>query len=505
MNKILYIAAALSLFAACNRIEIEDKTTNSSDGTRFEEGQEVTLTIGASGATKVNGILNADNDVNFKWEAGDAIKVTVNGTSSQFVVSELIDGGACAKFKGFMPAGGSTFDVQFPYDTPDLTTQEYVENGVPHNMMLATATDCTVDAPFALDPQNAALRLNFYGYDRKVTSIAVTNTTADPNVTYTLNCATPVKVGVTEANATPFLMVVPTGTYSFTVQVTADEVIPNVDNDTIYEDGGYSGSGVVVTAGNFATISDKTFSSANVKNMPARSITQIWAPVNCGYVPKTGDSGEALGYPYGKLYQWGRKDGQGYNDANYEDATYPSGSNLVNGQVSNIGNLVASYYYYGNKIWYSGNNPDPDQLWQENERSQYDPCPGGWKVPIKDQLEALTIMTNKSWVTGKSVDGIGVGTYNGYLFDNKLFLPAAGGRYYMNAKVSGRNENGYYWSSSVDDNSNAWAWTISNTGAPYSYIDGRGGGCSVRCVVDENAVYTGATLPGDMPNVSGSW
>ena len=32
--------------------------------------------------------------------------------------------------------------------------------------------------------------------------------------------------------------------------------------------------------------------------------TVLWAPVNCGY--------HEIDYPYGKLYQWGRKHGQGY-------------------------------------------------------------------------------------------------------------------------------------------------------------------------------------------------
>src|SRR5574344_1203005 len=48
-----------------------------------------------------------------------------------------------------------------------------------------------------------------------------------------------------------------------------------------------------------------------------------WAPVNCGY--------DATNYKYGKLYQWGRKDGQGY-DGN--DATYPFDANIVTGPVA---------------------------------------------------------------------------------------------------------------------------------------------------------------------------
>ena len=38
----------------------------------------------------------------------------------------------------------------------------------------------------------------------------------------------------------------------------------------------------------------------------------VWAPVNCGY--------HATDYKYGKMYQWGRKYGQGFGD----DATVPN-------------------------------------------------------------------------------------------------------------------------------------------------------------------------------------
>ena len=38
----------------------------------------------------------------------------------------------------------------------------------------------------------------------------------------------------------------------------------------------------------------------------------VWAPVNCGY--------HATDYKYGKMYQWGRKYGQGFGD----DATVKS-------------------------------------------------------------------------------------------------------------------------------------------------------------------------------------
>ena len=64
----------------------------------------------------------------------------------------------------------------------------------------------------------------------------------------------------------------------------------------------------------------------------------VWAPVNCGY--------HATDYKYGKLYQWGRKYGQGFGD----DASVPV---LEDGGVSlEVGNDKSKEnVYYG---WVKG-------------------------------------------------------------------------------------------------------------------------------------------------------
>src|SRR5574344_935181 len=85
-----------------------------------------------------------------------------------------------------------------------------------------------------------------------------------------------------------------------------------------------------------------------------------WAPVNCGY--------EATKYKYGKLYQWGRKYGQGY-DGN--DATTPS---VVEGKPDKLASAVANTFYKG---W--DNTIAPDGTWGTSDpwktKTTYDPCP----------------------------------------------------------------------------------------------------------------------------------
>src|SRR5574344_1246067 len=111
-----------------------------------------------------------------------------------------------------------------------------------------------------------------------------------------------------------------------------------------------------------------------------------WAPVNCGY--------EATKYKYGKLYQWGRKYGQGY-DGN--DATYPFDANIVTGPVAlSVGQDAANAekFYKNLSFPYDWLSPKKDDLWNSGTaaapvKTLYDPCPAGWRVPTKTELYEL--------------------------------------------------------------------------------------------------------------------
>ncbi len=218
--------------------------------------------------------------------------------------------------------------------------------------------------------------------------------------------------------------------------------------------------------------------------------TTIWAPVNCGYEPAQGGN---KGYPYGKLYQWGRKYGQGY-DSN--DATYPYGSNIITNTISAEQGSSEDYKDKFIKIGsepFDWCNPSNSKLWNSGTedvpiKTSYDPCPVGWRVPTIDELEAL--MGNKNnkgnWVNENNGQA-GV-WYDGTTNTDQtsgVFLPAAGYRDEYGAE-SERGVSCNYYSLVLNiggDLANillAYKYEASVDGSIYSRP--KSSACSVRCV-----------------------
>lgn len=218
----------------------------------------------------------------------------------------------------------------------------------------------------------------------------------------------------------------------------------------------------------------------------------IWAPVNCGYHKDD--------FKYGKLYQWGRKYGQGYNgslydaDQNvtgeYSDAREPK---MMQGGVSKVtGNQDFCDYVFwtaGSELNYDWMNSPDGTLWNSGSemipvKSEYDPCPDGWRVPTSAELKEL-IQNHSSSTTND--DG-----QNGYWFSgplpcdldvSKVFLPAAGRRY-ADGSASARGCCGYYWSSGANYEYGALTsyFDCGNDDVVGTNVETRAQGRSVRCV-----------------------
>ena len=202
----------------------------------------------------------------------------------------------------------------------------------------------------------------------------------------------------------------------------------------------------------------------------------VWAPVNCGY--------HETDYKYGKLYQWGRKYGQGYDSS---DASVPS---IVSGPVSlSTGQSEpnSDKYYSNSSSPYDWVSPQDSTLWNSGTeanpvKTEYDPCPEGWRVPTLAELNGLKA-NRSSWTTNEN--------QNGYWFSgsrvysksaSRVFFPAAGCRNYLDGNASYQGYRGYYWSSRTYSNDAYDLYFNNSPSSVYMYYAYCAYGFSVRCV-----------------------
>lgn len=212
----------------------------------------------------------------------------------------------------------------------------------------------------------------------------------------------------------------------------------------------------------------------------------VWTPVNCGYRAAYVENGTFYkGFPYGKLYQWGRKYGQGVG-GDYDDGEVV----IVEGPVSLDIGESKSYeecFFYNTEVpsnWLSTND---GTLWNsgtstEAAKTDYDPCPAGWRVPTLDELSNLS-WHRSAWTTN---DSNMKGRYFSGIYDYidgcpRLFLSASGFRYYDDGAMSSDDTYGHYWSSTPEYmGSRGLEFTYGNV-STYGY-ERRAYGFSIRCV-----------------------
>lgn len=210
----------------------------------------------------------------------------------------------------------------------------------------------------------------------------------------------------------------------------------------------------------------------------------VWAPVNCGYEASTDTY---KGYPYGKLYQWGRPYGQGYDKS---DASYPYGSNLVEGPVMpSVGQVEDNkdkFYYNPESPDYDWSQVGRDDMWNLGTdsspvKTNYDPCPEGWRIPTKAEFDKL-INNYSSFITvGGQKGRYFSGDYTYLDTAPMVFFPAAGRRDSNKGNQLSRDSQGTYWSSMSSYSTMARCLDF---GSIYVRIHpyARAYGHSVRCV-----------------------
>lgn len=106
---------------------------------------------------------------------------------------------------------------------------------------------------------------------------------------------------------------------------------------------------------------------------------------------------------------------------------------------------------------------------------------GSWRMPTTEEFQELfnSSYTTHEWVTDYKGSGM-----NGYLVTskangNKLFFPAAG---HFDEGFKHYGSGGYYWSSSIDDETLAYSIYFDNENVNSDSESGRFNGLSVRAV-----------------------
>lgn len=126
------------------------------------------------------------------------------------------------------------------------------------------------------------------------------------------------------------------------------------------------------------------------------------------------------------------------------------------------------------KLWNSGDENNP-------VKTDYDPCPDGWRVPTYAELSELC-QNRSSWTSENGQNGSwfsGASSYTETV--PQVFFPVAGYRYGIDGNAHFRGYGGLYWSSRPYRSYAAYYLAFGLLNASVPHYD-RADGYTIRCV-----------------------
>ena len=205
----------------------------------------------------------------------------------------------------------------------------------------------------------------------------------------------------------------------------------------------------------------------------------IWAEVNCGF--------HETDYPFGQLYQWGRKSGVGYRDDHFNDISASEVQSIWTGRNEDAPAGAFFLSGEGSRFNYDWIREGSDGYWnsgtEENpvKNGTYDPCPAGWRVPTAYEFRTLMDSDGAQWTEQEGIHGYAVPATDASGVATVLFLPAGGRLNISDGKACDRGVEGYYWTGSASDGTSSYLYFHAG-GYSVNGQGGRAGGCLVRCV-----------------------
>ena len=180
--------------------------------------------------------------------------------------------------------------------------------------------------------------------------------------------------------------------------------------------------------------------------------TVVWAPVNCGY--------HKTDYPYGKLYQWGRKHGQGYGEPYMTPAHNvrpdKTTAELVSAPVTpaEARKYPNRHYYHQKGGWFNWTRNDmslwlksmSDETMEIRKNPTNDPCPNGWRVAdLHDYQELCKNYSDETVYYDGGQKGRWFSGPKPYSTNAPRIFLSMGGYRDLDGKCGWREKKGVYW------------------------------------------------------------
>ena len=402
--------------------------------------------------TRTNHILTSTG-LDVQWAEGDALGIyPIGGDQVKFPLSSgsasafaYFDGGAWklrsgVQYAAYYPFSKDNYTISQTAIPVNYTGQTQNGNNTTSHLGAYDFLACAASSPNSKGEINlqmqhlgAILRLqltmpNADSYNKVVLESGSANYCFVEKGRFDLTSANPTVIPTAKSNAyTINLTNVSTTKNNETITIYAMAAPAKADNIkvTVYSTDGWTkysanvGNKEFVAGGACTITANLTLADHDYVDLNLPSGT-LWATCNVG-AEKPED--------YGYYYAWGE--------------TAPKNS-----------------YSLTNYKWYNGSSftkyGDYDEL-SLSDDAAYVNWGSNWRMPTSDELEELINYTTTEIVTQNGVKGLKItSTSNG----NSIFLPAAG---YMNdSNLWGAGTNGYYWSSSADDDGKVNYLKISN-------------------------------------------
>lgn len=183
----------------------------------------------------------------------------------------------------------------------------------------------------------------------------------------------------------------------------------------------------------------------------------------------------------GDYYQWGRNPSCFGRDG--VDASNPC-SGAVFGAKGPWGSSANEDNAGSIQNWATApSNTAPTNAWADGSKSAQDPCPQGFRVPTKTQLEALLNSSLNSYTFVGSWNPSSTNYSAGVLIGPALFLPMAGYRDLNDGRLNFRGSSVFLWSSTSTPSSGSWFVELQRNNSNSGTATGTYGH-SVRCIAE---------------------